>query len=141
MQKRVLFLLIFLSLFSVCKTYANIDSEAIKIINNRDGWFYANVVGNSMKQYYPVGSTTVIVKQTDFSLLQLGQIVAYTNRFGEEVMHVITKKVPEGFLVKGSNNKNNDSTILTKDNLLGVVYVAFCGPSNSSRNLLACEEK
>lgn len=141
MQKRVLFLLMFLSLFSVCKTYANIDAEATKIINNRDGWFYANVVGNSMKQYYPVGSTTVLIKPIDFSLLRLGQIIVYTNKFGEEVMHVITGKVDDGFLVRGSNNRNNDSTILTKDNLIGIVYIAFNGKSMSSRNVLACEEK
>jgi hypothetical protein len=118
-----------------------VDSDASTIIKNREGWFYANVIGNSMKQYYPAESTTVIVKPIDFSLLRLGQVIVYTNKFGEEVIHVITEKVTDGFLVKGANNKNNDSTVLTKDNFIGIVYVTFNDKSNSSRNLLACKEK
>jgi hypothetical protein len=118
-----------------------VDSDASIIIKNREGWFYANVIGNSMKQYYPAEFTTVIVKPIDFSLLRLGQVIVYTNKFGEEVIHVITKKVTDGFLVKGANNKNNDSTVLTKDNFIGIVYVTFNDKSNSSRNLLACKEK
>lgn len=137
MRKRLLFLLMLL----VCNSYGMVDSDASAIIKNREGWFYANVVGNSMKQYYPAESTTVIVKPYDFSLLKLGQVIAYKNKFGEDVIHVIVEKVSDGFLVKGSNNKNNDSTILTKDNFIGIVYVTFNDRSNSSRNLLACKEK
>ena len=137
MRKRLLFLLMLL----VCNSYGMVDSDASAIIKNREGWFYANVVGNSMKQYYPAESTTVIVKPIDFSLLRLGQVIAYKNKFGEDVIHVIVEKVVDGFLVKGSNNKNNDSTILTKDNFIGIVYVTFNDRSNSSRNLLACKEK
>jgi hypothetical protein len=137
MQKRLLFLLMLL----VCNSYGMVDSDASTIIKNREGWFYANVIGNSMKQYYPAESTTVIVKPIDFSLLRLGQVIVYTNKFGEEVIHVITEKVTDGFLVKGANNKNNDSTVLTKDNFIGIVYVTFNDKSNSSRNLLACKEK
>jgi len=137
MQKRFLFLLMLL----VCNSYGMVDSDASTIIKNREGWFYANVIGNSMKQYYPAESTTVIVKPIDFSLLRLGQVIVYTNKFGEEVIHVITEKVTDGFLVKGANNKNNDSTVLTKDNFIGIVYVTFNDKSNSSRNLLACKEK
>ena len=125
----------------VCNSYGMVDSDASTIIKNREGWFYANVVGNSMKQYYPAESTTVIVKPIDFSLLRLGQVIDYKNKFGEDVIHVIVEKVSDGFLVKGSNNKNNDSTILTKDNFIGIVYVTFNDRSNSSRNLLACKEK
>ncbi len=125
----------------VCNSYGMVDSDASTIIKNREGWFYANVIGNSMKQYYPAESTTVIVKPIDFSLLRLGQVIVYTNKFGEEVIHVITEKVTDGFLVKGANNKNNDSTVLTKDNFIGIVYVTFNDKSNSSRNLLACKEK
>ena len=137
MQKRLLFLLMLL----VCNSYGMVDSDASTIIKNREGWFCANVIGNSMKQYYPAESTTVIVKPIDFSLLRLGQVIVYTNKFGEEVIHVITEKVTDGFLVKGANNKNNDSTVLTKDNFIGIVYVTFNDKSNSSRNLLACKEK
>ena len=137
MQKRLLFLLMLL----VCNSYGMVDSDASTIIKNREGWFYANVIGNSMKQYYPAESTTVIVKPIDFSLLRLGQVIVYTNKFGEEVIHVITEKVTDGFLVRGSNNRGNDSTIVTNDNFIGIVYVTFNDKSNSPRNLLACKEK
>ena len=129
-----------LLLISTLNVFGNVDTDAKDLINNRKNWFYANIVGDSMKLYYPYKST-VIIKPIDFSLIKVGQIVAYKNNFGDEVVHRVEKQVVNGFLMKGSNNKELDSTILTDKNILGVVYVTFNEKSETSRTLLACVQK
>ena len=137
MKKLLLILLLIVSSLNV---FGNVDIDANSLINNRKNWFYANVVGESMRMYYPHQST-VIIKPIDFSSVKVGQVVAYKNNFGDEVVHRVEKKVDGGFLMKGSNNKGLDSTVLTDKNILGVVYVTFNEKSNTSRTLLACVEK
>ena len=138
-MRKILIMLLLLAI-SISSVFGNVDVDANSIINNRKNWFYANVVGESMKTYYPHQST-VIIKPIDFSSVKVGQVVAYKNNFGDEVVHRVERQVDSGFLMKGSNNKGLDSTVLTDKNILGVVYVTFNEKSETSRTLLACVQK
>lgn len=93
-----------------------------------------------MLDYYKDGDT-VIIRRFDFQKIKVGQIVVYLNRFGEKVIHRVEKRLEYGFLVKGSNNKGYDSTILDENNLIGIVYGVVHERGNFPIELLACEQK
>ena len=130
-------LIIFLLLISSC--FANVGNEVSAVIAGRAGYFAGTVRGNSMKGYYNNGDT-VIIKAVDFKNIRIGQVVVYSNRFGEIVVHRVEEKCEFGFRVRGSNNKGNDSTILDSDNLIGVVY-GVIHERGEFRQLLACAQK
>lgn len=93
-------------------------------VAKRIGGSAMRVVGSSMLPYFGDGSV-LVVKPVDFGALRAGVVVVYRNRFGELVSHRVENKVAGGWVVRGANNRANDSTLVTADNLVGEVYVTL----------------
>ena len=113
--------------------------EVNAIINGRAGYFAGTVRGESMRGYYNDGDT-VIIKGINFESIKVGQIVVYSNDFGDVVIHRVEEKIGRNFKMCGSNNKGCDSTILTEFNVIGIAYGVIHG-RGTFRELSACAQK
>ncbi len=82
------------------------------------------VSGNSMVPFFSDGAVLVI-RQVAFNAMRPGVIAAYVNRFGETIVHRVTKSTPNGWQVRGFNNRQADSTLVDSENLVGAVYAIF----------------
>lgn len=82
------------------------------------------VEGGSMLPYFGDGSV-LVVKATAVDALREGAVVLYRNRFDEIVAHRLEAKSAEGWTVRGANNTESDSTLVTAGNLVGAVYATF----------------
>jgi signal peptidase I len=82
------------------------------------------VEGRSMLPYFGDGSV-LVVRATPVDALREGMVVVYRNRFGEMIAHRIEARAAEGWIVRGANNADADSTLVTADNLIGTVYVTL----------------
>lgn len=99
-------------------------ADAMKIAARRADLSVVRVAGQSMLPYF--GEEAVLVlKKIDAAKLRVGMIVVYWNRFGEKVAHRVIAPVEGGWQVKGYNNDRPDSTLVNRENLLGVVYATF----------------
>ena len=82
------------------------------------------VEGRSMLPYFGDGSV-LVVRAMPVDSLREGMVVVYRNRFGETIAHRIESRVDAGWLVRGANNADADSTLVTSENLIGTVYVTL----------------
>lgn len=82
------------------------------------------VSGDSMAPFFRDGAVLVL-RPVAATALRPGVIAAYTNRFGETVVHRVVKATPDGWQVKGYHNRQADSTPVTLANLKGAVYAIF----------------
>ena len=84
------------------------------------------VQGRSMLPYFGDGSV-LVVRATPVDALREGMVVVYRNRFGEMIAHRIEgrSRNGEGWIVRGANNADADSTLVTGENLVGTVYVTL----------------
>ncbi len=76
-----------------------------------------------------IESGTLIIVQSDEPYL-LGDIIAFVNEDGINVVHRIVEKNDEGFVTKGDNNTSNDRDIVPYDDVLGrakfiIPYIGF----------------
>lgn len=88
------------------------------------GGSVVRVSGASMLPYFGEGSVLVL-RGTAAENLREGMIVVYRNRFNELVAHRVERLAADGWVVRGANNRSEDSTRVTAENLLGVVYVTL----------------
>lgn len=82
------------------------------------------VEGSSMLPYFGDGSV-LVVRAAAIDALREGMVVVYRNRFGETVAHRIEGRSGAGWTVRGANNAEADTTLVTSDNLVGTVYVTL----------------
>ena len=85
------------------------------------------VSGNSMRKYFRDGSVLLVVP-CEVERIRPGQIVAYRNNDGEVVVHTVTRmgdSVATEFRVRGSENPREDTSAVTRNTLVGVVYAVF----------------
>ena len=82
------------------------------------------IAGTSMLPYFGDGAL-VVVTPIDEAKLRAGMLVVYQNRFGETIAHRLVARQDSGWQIKGYNNDQPDSTLVTGANLLGVVYATF----------------
>ena len=82
------------------------------------------IAGTSMLPYFGDGAL-VVVMPIDEAKLRAGMLVVYRNRFGETIAHRLVTRQDSGWEIKGYNNDQPDSTLVTSANLLGVVYATF----------------
>ncbi len=82
------------------------------------------VVGQSMLPYFGEGAV-LVVKPIAAAKLSVGMVVVYKNRFGETVAHRLVASASNGWVAKGYNNREVDSTLVNDQNLLGVVYATL----------------
>lgn len=89
-----------------------------------EGDFVLQGVGSSMEPVYVAG-TAVVVHPSAFHMLRKGMPVVYVNRQGRHVAHMLMEKVRGGWLAIGLNNPEPDDTLVTADNLVGIVRHAY----------------
>jgi hypothetical protein len=80
--------------------------------------------GSSMQPVYGASSMLVITKVA-YADLRPGMNVAYLNRHGTQVVHMILERGHDGWRVQGLNNETEDADRVTPENLLGVVYASI----------------
>lgn len=80
--------------------------------------------GSSMEPIYG-DSTMLVISPIAYNQLRAGMTVAYRNRDGLRVVHVLVEKLDDGWRVRGLNNAAPDPELVTRKNLIGVVYAAF----------------
>ncbi len=98
--------------------------DAYALAGQYPGAQVVRIVGNSMKPFFHDGAVLVL-RPVSPGALRPGLMAAYTNRFGETIVHCVVKSTAEGWQVKGYDNHRPDSTPLTPANLKGAVYAIF----------------
>lgn len=99
-------------------------ADAHRIAANRADLQVLRIEGRSMLPFFGEGSV-VVVKKIDAAALRTGMVVVYKNRFGELVAHRLIEATSRGWTAQGYNNTAADSTPVSQENLLGVVYVTL----------------
>lgn len=100
------------------------------------GDFVLHGVGASMEPVY-VSGTAVVVHPSAFHMLRKGMPVVYVDRRGHHVAHMLMEKVRGGWLAIGLNNADPDDTLVTPDNLVGIVRHAFAAEGTVFRPEIA----
>ncbi|MFA6961758.1 MAG: signal peptidase I [Opitutaceae bacterium] len=98
--------------------------DAHSLAANRSDMKVVRVEGNSMLPFFGPGAV-LVVKNLPAAKLRSGMVVVYTNRFNETIAHRLVNATTAGWTVAGYNNDNADSTPVTSENLIGVVYATF----------------
>lgn len=98
--------------------------DANALAGHYPGSKVVRVSGNSMVPFFSDGAVLVI-RPVAFEAMRPGVIAAYVNRFGETIVHRVTKATPNGWQVRGFNNRQADSTLINSGNLIGAVYAIF----------------
>ena len=80
--------------------------------------------GSSMQPVYG-DNTMLVIKPIAYDQLQAGMSVAYLNRRGARVVHRLVERTPDGWRVQGLNNERADAELVTRRNLIGVIYASF----------------
>ncbi len=80
--------------------------------------------GTSMQPIYGE-NTMLVITPIAFDELKAGMTVAYMNRNGVRIVHVLEEKVSGGWRVRGLNNEQQDSELVTPRNLIGAIYASF----------------
>ncbi len=80
--------------------------------------------GISMAPIY--GDNTIfVITPIEFDDLETGMIVAYRNKWGDQIVHQLMRRDGRRWVAKGLNNDRSDSEPVTRNNLVGVVYAVF----------------
>lgn len=82
------------------------------------------MAGDSMLPFFG-GDSIAVIQKIPAARLRIGMIAVYTNFLGEKVAHRVIAQMSGGWKVQGYNNAQPDSTIVSEENLLGVVYATF----------------
>jgi hypothetical protein len=80
--------------------------------------------GISMQPVYG-DNTLLVISPIAYDRLRAGMTVAYRNSQGARVVHRLVEKVDDGWKVMGLNNANVDGELVTRRNLIGVIYASF----------------
>lgn len=100
------------------------ESTARSVRWDLPGGMVSKGSGISMAPIY--GDNTVfVITPIEFDQLEEGMIVAYRNKWGDQVVHQLVKRNGHKWVVKGLNNEQADSEPVTKKNLIGAVYAVF----------------
>jgi hypothetical protein len=80
--------------------------------------------GSSMQPIYG-DNTLLVINPIAYDDLRPGMTVAYCNRQGVRVVHRLVVKLADGWRIEGLNNDRPDYDVVTRQNLVGVVYATF----------------
>jgi hypothetical protein len=80
--------------------------------------------GISMQPVYG-DNTLLVISPIAYEQLRAGMTVAYRNSQGVRVVHRLVEKVDDGWKVMGLNNAAVDGELVTRRNLIGVIYASF----------------
>jgi hypothetical protein len=81
-------------------------------------------MGVSMQPVYG-DNTLLVISPIPYAQLRPGMTVAYLNSQGVRVVHRLVEKVDDGWKVMGLNNAAVDGELVTRRNLIGVIYASF----------------
>jgi hypothetical protein len=95
-----------------------------KYVAEHPGTDYLVGSGDSMLPLYK-DHTVVVTAQVAVESLKAGMTAVYIGDSGRPVAHVLVKLTSDGWIAQGVGNARCDDTLVTKDNLLGVVVKAF----------------
>ena len=98
------------------------DAEALSA--REEGRSSAVGSGESMAPVFG-GNTLLVLSRIEFTELSPGMRVAYCNQQGRQVVHQLLEATPSGWKVQGVNNAVEDRERVTRQNLIGVVYVSL----------------
>lgn len=93
-----------------------------------------------MLPYFGVGAV-LVVKKIPFEKLRAGMVVVYNNRFNLMIAHCLISKDSAGWRATGYNNQAADSTLVSADNMVGVVYATFHTNARSANVALNSTEE
>jgi signal peptidase I len=115
-------------------------ADAHRLAARHEGGEVVRVEGDSMFPFFGGGSV-LVTKSVAPERLRPGMVVVYRNRFGETVAHRLERLADDGWVARGYNNEQEDSTRVTESNLFGVVYATFysngrIGDENTIASLL-----
>jgi hypothetical protein len=105
----------------------NVDQawqDAKTVAGRQPGREPAMGAGASMQPVYG-DNTMLVISPIEYGELREGMSVAYLNRRGVRVVHRLVEKVAGGWRVIGLNNEREDEDLVTRMNLIGVVYASF----------------
>ncbi len=105
-------------------SFRNAMSDAMTLSRRYADSRVMRISGTSMLPYFGNGSL-IVVKPISAERLRKGMVVVYRNNFGETVAHRLVGHSATGWIAKGYNNVQADSTPVTAANLVGVVYATF----------------
>jgi hypothetical protein len=80
--------------------------------------------GSSMQPVFGE-DTLLVVNPIAYDDLRPGMTVAYRNRRGVRVVHRLVVKLADGWRIMGLNNDRVDDAVVTRENLIGVIYASF----------------
>lgn len=80
--------------------------------------------GDSMLPLYK-DHTVVVTQMVALSDLKAGMTAVYLGDAGRPVAHVLVQSTSDGWIAMGVGNARSDTTLVTKDNLLGIVVKAY----------------
>jgi hypothetical protein len=80
--------------------------------------------GDSMLPLYK-DHTVVVTQKVAVADLKAGMTAVYLGDSGRPVAHVLVRMTSDGWIAMGVGNVKCDETLVTQDNLLGVVVKAF----------------
>lgn len=110
---------------------AQILSNAAALQSFRPGTILARTSGISMEPAFHDG-WILLIMPTQWSDLQVGQVVAYKNRQGLLIVHRLIHSYGDSWLIQGDNYAAPDAEVVTHQNLVGVIYGAI--PSSSLKD-------
>ncbi len=77
-------------------------------------------------------NTVLVITPIDFDQLEEGMIVAYSNKWGDQIVHQLVKRDGKRWVARGLNNARADAEPVTPKNLIGVVYAVFNSNNTST---------
>ena len=80
--------------------------------------------GSSMQPVYGE-DTLLVINPIAYDDLRPGMTVAYRNQRGVRVVHRLVVKLADGWRIIGINNDRVDDDVVTRENLIGVIYASF----------------
>lgn len=98
--------------------------DAEKVAQNGKNRTSAAGSGGSMQPVFG-DNTMIVITKIRFEDLKPGMAVAYVNKKGHRVVHQLVNRTSGGWRVQGLNNEVEDNELVTRENLLGVVYASF----------------
>ncbi len=98
--------------------------DAERVAEMGEGRVSAVGSGGSMQPVFG-NATMIVISKIAYEDLMPGMTVAYLNKKGRQVVHQLLEKKAKGWRVQGLNNEEADNELVTRDNLLGVVYASI----------------
>ena len=80
--------------------------------------------GTSMEPVFGE-DTLLVISPIAYDDLRPGMTVAYRNKRGVRVVHRLVVKLADGWRIRGLNNDRVDNDVVTRENLIGVIYASF----------------